>query len=211
YAPGTPDLWIDPTYEFGRPGQLPADAQGRMALIVKPGSASLVRTPESNASDNTSIEPREFLLAESGAARVVETSNLSGVFEQELRSGYAGMDAVQIRKSLETYVKRFYAAEALSELETPPPYETEQSLHMQLEIKNSRLGVTDRMEASVAIPQALLLLRLSSFAKAFDSDSEFSNGAAKQFVIPQPFITEWRYHISPPPGFTARPLPDPQI
>jgi tetratricopeptide (TPR) repeat protein len=117
------------------------------------------------------------------------------------------MDAARIRTQLETYVKTSYAAEALSDIETPVSSDMDRPFHMRLEAKNARIGNTDRSEAVVAIPQYLLISSLSDFADAFDPDSHLKAGGAKEFLIPYPFVSEWRYHVTPPPGFAARPLP----
>ena len=46
YVPGTPELWIDPTDEYARVGQLPQADQGRLALIARAESAGLVTIPD---------------------------------------------------------------------------------------------------------------------------------------------------------------------
>ncbi|HET9227674.1 MAG TPA: DUF3857 domain-containing transglutaminase family protein, partial [Thermoanaerobaculia bacterium] len=85
-VPGEPAIWIDPTDRYARAGELPAGDQGRLALIAIPTSDSLVRTPEARAADNREVETREVFLADLGPARIVETSELRGVAERELRA-----------------------------------------------------------------------------------------------------------------------------
>ena len=64
YAPGTPDLWIDATDEYARLGQLPIADQGRLALVARPETTTLVRIPEASSQDNVLLEQREVDLSE---------------------------------------------------------------------------------------------------------------------------------------------------
>ncbi|MCP4664374.1 MAG: DUF3857 and transglutaminase domain-containing protein, partial [bacterium] len=79
HAPGASELWIDPTSEFARAGELPVGDQGRLALIAGPETTELVATPEAASSENRAVELREiFLAAELGGGRVVETTQAWG-------------------------------------------------------------------------------------------------------------------------------------
>ncbi|MGH9695775.1 MAG: DUF3857 domain-containing transglutaminase family protein, partial [Bryobacteraceae bacterium] len=81
YVPGPPELWIDATASDYRLGPLPPGDAGRYALIVREGTANLVRIPATQPKNNRIVEKREFQLAEHGPARVVETSLPSGIAE----------------------------------------------------------------------------------------------------------------------------------
>src|SRR3954468_14689353 len=59
---GEQPIWIDPTDEFARPGQLPAEDQGRMALIAADATTTLTRTPEAPSSATRYIETRTYTL-----------------------------------------------------------------------------------------------------------------------------------------------------
>ena len=92
YVPGEKDIWIDATDEYARLGQLPAGDQGRLALIVRPGSNTLIKTTESSSQDNLLLETREIRLAENGPADIVETSHRNRGFlpERPMLAGQGG-------------------------------------------------------------------------------------------------------------------------
>jgi transglutaminase-like putative cysteine protease len=119
-APGTPDLWIDPTDEFARVGSLPLEDQGRLALVVSPETTTLVRTPASRSADNRSIETREVFLAELGPSRIVETTEAWGSIEERYRAGYRETDPKELRQELENYVKSSYVASLTGFRNTDP-------------------------------------------------------------------------------------------
>ena len=79
-------LWIDATDRYARLGQLPINDQGRLALIARPETKALIKTPELTSKDNVLLEFRELALSENGPAKVTERSHPSGVFESRYRS-----------------------------------------------------------------------------------------------------------------------------
>ncbi len=121
FVPGDPDLWIDATDGYAKLGQLPASDQGRMALIVRSGSDSLVRTAETPSQSNVLLELREIYLSENGPARIVETSQPQGVFESEYRSFYADKQNKNHRENLTSYVKSQYLSDKLDRLDRRIP------------------------------------------------------------------------------------------
>jgi hypothetical protein len=88
-AQGEADLWIDATDQYARLGQLPINDQGRRALIARPETKALVKTPESTSRDNVLLEMREVRLGENGPATVTEKTLPTGVFESHYRAFYA--------------------------------------------------------------------------------------------------------------------------
>ena len=61
-ALGGEDLWIDATAEYARVGTLPQQDANRLALVIRDGTRSLVRTPALRSADNRQVETREFFL-----------------------------------------------------------------------------------------------------------------------------------------------------
>src|ERR1051325_9620518 len=121
YAPGSPDLWMDPTDEHARLGQLPHMDQGRLALIARPESTKLVSIPEATSKDNLIVENRDFYLAENGPARVVESTEPHGTFESEFRAVYDNADDKDSRKNLKDYIGNEYLSEKLTRVERSDP------------------------------------------------------------------------------------------
>lgn len=205
YVPGRPEFWMDPTDRFARLGDLPSEDQGRLALVAGPNTTDLTRTPEASSNDNRVVETREFLMAELGPAHVIETTETWGSIERRYRNSYGNADSNELRKELENYVK----------FSVP--------FRLRLEAVQATRGFATQTEAVVAIPVAMLTSGLpSTFLWEDTEDSAESQGDTEgssspgksahrrtaDLVLPEPFVTEWRYRIVPPPGFRPRPLPE---
>lgn len=216
YAPGEPDYWIDATAEYLRLGDLPEGDQGRLALVVKDDTTQLVRIPENPATANLVVETREFFLAEDGPARVVETTEVHGNVESSYRDYYRGADTKKLREGLENYVKSSYLAEKLTTFEHAEPGDLSKPFQLRLEAAKARRGFSATSDAAVTIPMAAMFDRLPDAIRAVEAEKpknaeEEANAREKRrknpLVLPTFFVTEWRYHIVPPPGFRLRALP----
>ncbi|HEX8617907.1 MAG TPA: DUF3857 domain-containing protein, partial [Thermoanaerobaculia bacterium] len=98
---GEPAIWVDPTDVFARAGELPLSDQGRMALVAKPETTTLTRTPETESTAHVYRERRTFVLPEDGKARVTEVTEPSGTSEASLRRWISGFDPKKLRENLE--------------------------------------------------------------------------------------------------------------
>jgi transglutaminase-like putative cysteine protease len=143
YIPGSPDLWIDATDEFARPGQLPTSDQGRLALVVRPETTSLVRTPEASSQDNLLAEYREVHLAEYGPARIVERTQPHGSSESSYRRSYADKQNKSTHDNLTSYVRSQYLAERLDKLDRSDPDDLSHQFELVLESNRAKRGFTD--------------------------------------------------------------------
>jgi tetratricopeptide (TPR) repeat protein len=224
FVPGPPEIWIDPSYESARAGEIPIRDQGRFALIASPSAGELVRTPESQSSDNRTVETREFYLAERGSARVVETTEVWGSPERALRSSYSSSEKKDIEEALRKYVDGMYASKKLASWEMSDPKDLSVPFRMRLEALDASRGVTDENEAAVAIFPGTLSEALQGYFPAEEDEAEAgaagaetgetsgvdSSGEkkrARNFEISEPYSTEWKYRIVPPPGYRAAELP----
>lgn len=216
YVPGKPDVWIDATDERARLGELPAADQGRLALIAKPETDSLSLTPASSSTDNLLVEKREFYLAESGPARVVEISEPHGQLESAYRYDYANPDDKDTREGLTNYVANQYLAERLDKVSTSDPADITEQFTLTLESDRARRGFTDLDSSGIAIRFDTLFNPLPSELQQHtpqpdkdekDSKSEHKKPRTADYQLPEPFATEWHYTIVPPPGFRMKPLP----
>ncbi len=215
YVPGTPELWIDPTAQFHRVGTLPYGDEGRLALVVSPDTSTLRRTPEATAEANVVVETREFQLADYGKASVRETSEALGDMDATYRESYGAVDSKDDLKGLEEYVKNEYLADGLSRFEHGSGADLRQPFRMTVEAAKVRRGFTDLDSGVVAIRFESLFSRFPKYLKSSDEDdSEADTGSMVQRKSPrtsdvvfQPFITEWRYRITPPAGYRTRTLP----
>jgi tetratricopeptide (TPR) repeat protein len=216
FVPGTPELWIDPTDEYARLGQLPRGDQGRLALIARAESTGLRRIPESSSADNRIVEKREFYLAENGPARVVETTEPHGVFESDFRALYADADNRDNQKNLKDYLKTEYLAEKMVRMERSNPDDLSAQFHLVLEAGSAKRGFTN-LESSVAairleglfdrLPQELLEREKEPEKNVDPAKDKPKKPRTEDFQLPEPYVHEWQYRIIPPLGFQAKPLP----
>ncbi len=216
FAPGKPELWMDPTDEFARLGQLPRSDYGRYALITEAGTVKLAKVPEATSSENRITEKREFYLAEYGPARVVEVSEPRGVFESEFRSRYADAGNKEVRKELEEYVRAQYLSEKLARTDRSDPLELSKQFLLTIEAGEAKRGYTDLDTATVAIRLESLFYQLpgelrerpKAEKKGEDASAQASKKArTADYQLPVAFAYEWLYHIVPPLGFQAKALP----
>jgi transglutaminase-like putative cysteine protease/tetratricopeptide (TPR) repeat protein len=216
FAPGSPDLWMDPTDEYARLGQLPQTDQGRLALVARTASTGLTNIPEASSKDNRVVESREFYLAENGPARIVETTQTYGVFESEYRSTYADADNKERKKSLKEYVESQYLAKELAREVRSDPRDLSKQFQLVLEATGAKRGYTDLESAVAAIRLESLFDRLPSELQEKEKEPESGADAQREkpkkprtadYQLPESFSYEWDYKIVPPVGFQAKPLP----
>jgi len=214
YVPGDPDLWIDPTDEYARLGQLPVRDQGRLALVARAGSDAPLRTPETSSQDNVRVELREMDLAENGPARIVETSRPRGCFESGYRRIFADRQNQQTRENLTNYVKAQYRAEGLDRWDRSDPTDITKPFELVLESGKARRGYTGLEGAGAAIRLDGLFSELPEELQKREDAEDSKAGAAKpkkkranDYQLPEPFVAEWQYKVVPPIGFQPKKLP----
>ncbi|MFL6193018.1 MAG: DUF3857 domain-containing protein [Thermoanaerobaculia bacterium] len=210
-VPGSPAIWIDPTDPYARAGELPVGDQGRLALIASPTATGLTRTPEATAADNREVESREFYLADLGPARVVESSELWGAQERDLRGFYALQDGPGVRQALQRYASSVYLSEEVGVPDYSKPADLSGPLKLRFEARNARRGFTDERNAAVGVNAAALLNRLpdevTAGAGEDEEDADDPRPRRGDFVFTRPTSLEVRYRIVPPAGFAPQPLP----
>ena len=216
YAPGSPDYWIDATDQYARLGQIPAGDQGRLALVVRPESDSLSRTPFSSSAENLLVERREFYLAENGPARVIEISQPAGSLESEYRAAYMDKDNKDRRKGLADYMHMQYLADKLDRFDRTDPADISKQFELTLETSKANRGFTDLETGIAAIRYDTLFNRLPGELQDRDRDEDKKPDSTEDkpkkprtadYQLPSAFITEWDYKIVPPFGFQPKPLP----
>ena len=219
FVPGSPETWIDVTSEYSRPGQIPLADQGRLALVIRPETTALVKTPESSSTDNRLVETREFFLPERGPARVVETTESFGSVEVGYRGYYAAADPKEVQSQFREYGKNTYDAEEQSPAVLSDPADMSSPFRIRIEMPKATRGITGPADAAVAILVSLIAQRLPNFSTRVDEPEdaqkpdigEEKKKSAKrvgELLLPEPFVVEWRYTITPPPGYKSRPLPE---
>jgi tetratricopeptide (TPR) repeat protein len=218
YVPGPPVLWIDPTDEFARAGELPLADRGRLALIAAPGSAGLVPTPESLSADNGIVETREFFLQEYGPARVAVTFDFRGSLERAYRRYLRQTEKKKVDEYFEKYVRNNFLANGPPKMTLPDPLDVKRPLRIRLDLDEARRGQTDDSAAVVAIMASGIA---DSFPSVFrEASEEAKPGKAANagpsgpkprkhdFVFGEPAVYDWIYRVVPPPGYAAAPPPE---
>lgn len=210
---GTPAIWVDPTDVYARPDELPLLDQGRMALIAKPATTTLVMTPETASTANVYLEKRTFFLPEDGKARVVENTEPTNSTEAWLRRWVTGFDPKALRESLESYAKSAYVAKTMSRYEISEASDLTKPFRMTLEVPESGSGVVGAGEGEVVINIAALPQTVPDTLRDWrePQPGESADDAPKKrthdFLFPQPEVREWVYRIVPPAGYVPRTLP----
>lgn len=208
YAPGSPAVWVDPTHEYARFGEIPGGDQGRLALIAAEDTQELVRTPETESSENRTVETREFFLAETGKARVIETTQAWGEAERDYRSGYAVTEAKDIKERLESYAKDHYLSDDPPKFEYSNVKDLSAPFRLRIEVTDSGRGLTGAADAGVGIPVSDLMNQLPGLFSEDPDEKKKDSRRKNDLVLAGPFVKEWRYKITPPPGFRPVGLPE---
>ncbi len=210
---GEPALWVDPTDEFARPGELPVQDQGRMALVAAESATALTRTPEAASSANRYIEARTYTLPEDGKAHVTEVTEGTWLEDASLRRGRANAEKKDYRESMEKYAIGYYFTPKLDNVETTEPHDFAKPFHITLDIQKSGTGIVVNGGGDVAIPIQEIVAYIPSVLSDYEektAEAEKQKPARKRvhdFVFTRPLAREWRYRIVPPQGFIARTLP----
>ena len=210
YVPGKNATWIDATAEFYEPGDLPWMDQGRLALLIAPETKELVRIPINAPEENVQRVRREFLLSEYGPAHIVETFEGDGHQAAILRSEYGQDETKETREQLARYVKSQLLADELTNVEHTAGSDLTQPFQLKLDMAKAKRGSSD-------LDQAVAVIRMDGILWGFPDHVLSDDGTdkpdqpgwkpRKNDIEIQPFSTEWRYRIVPPPAFDAPVLP----
>ena len=216
---GAQALWIDATAEYTQVGWLPRMDQGRKALIISEGTASLTTTPEFKPEEDHLTEVREVEMASNGSAQITETSYTEGSVDADYRSDFGEADTREKRKSLEDYSRSQYLAKALSRVERGDGKDLTKPFVLKLDMAEAKRGNTQIEDAAVAIPFSSIFYRLPDWFRTDpklkgekltpqqEDDQKRTVAARATTYDVNPFLTEWKYRIVPPAGFVLRALP----
>lgn len=217
FVPGQTPVWIDPTDKSSPVGVLPLDDQQRYALIADSSTEGLIKTPSRQSSDNGISQKREFLLNESGGARLIETTRTWGSIESAKRSSYDGTDPKDVQKWMEGYAKAEYLAGKVEKYDHSDPKDLTRPFEVRMEASGVRRGFTDDAQAGVAVflsrVEDYLPSELIKDEKDEDeaSDEQPKEPRKEDYYLPQPYTYELNYHIVPPPGYSPLPLPESKV
>jgi hypothetical protein len=210
YVPGDPPLWIDPTAEFNPFGELPADDQGRLALIASPSTDRLVLTPRSASSENRIISNRELSLSDTSPPRMEVKSEYSGALAPGFRALCKSLDKTQLRQWAQQMGKTEYGSGTLNRFEFSPTEKLDGPFQVSCEYDSVGVGLVNDTAAVAVIHLAAIL---EHFPETLCGPQVAAGGDASKaarrvpLVLPAPFRHEIRYRIKPPPGYIPKELP----
>jgi len=218
-AGGDP-LWIDATADYAQVGTLPRMDRGRKALIIAENTTGLTEIPMQKPEDDKVIELRDVTMAEYGPSHITETSVTHGQVDAEYRSAYDGEVSRKTREDLEAYAKNTYLAKSLVSVQHGDAHDLTKPFDLKLEMSEARRANTQINDAAVAIPYSNTFYRLPKWFRTDPNEEGVKltpqqeenrkravEARSKEFDV-FPFVTEWRYTITPPVGFVLRALPE---
>ena len=197
-VPGATPLWIDPTVDHGRAGELPGPDQGRLALVIDGDTRDLTRTPLPSAKESVYRETRAVHLPEHGRARIVETSTSSGFIERGQRLQF--VEAHDVAEGLTAYVSRLYNAPHLGAYEVSLVADVSSPFRSSIEAKDAGVAVSDLTTADVIIdPDVIFGWVPTAIAEGEERRAELA--------LSTPYEAELRYELHAPEGFVPDALP----
>lgn len=199
-------LWLDPTALYYPGFSLPAADEGRLALVIGPDAGGLLATSDSGSAGATISELREYKLAPSGAASVLETSTFSGGLEAYYKRNFAGADEKKVREQLERYVKSAYDAKKLESCSVEAASSHDEPFKLTIAASGCGLAETEYSYARAVLKTGGLVDFLPDELTA-SKDTKAAKARKGDLFLSMPYRSEYRFRLVPPAGFEAMPLP----
>lgn len=199
HVPGKTPVWIDPTSEFSRAGELPGGDQGRHALIAASDTQAPVLTPRATADDNLYVETRTVTLAELGKASVHEEISATGEMELGLRGSLNGTRK-ELTEGLASYAKSEYVGAEVKTFDMTPAADLASKYRFQIQVDKSGVGETNLAHAAVTLGWGPLFRSLpGGIFKPSDEDEDKLRKSPLR--VETPYDARLHYRIKAPAGF----------
>jgi tetratricopeptide (TPR) repeat protein len=206
YVDAPEPFWIDATANHARIGTLPAEDQGRFALIAAPQTTALVKIPEqANSLERRSYEIR---FKDFGRGTITEVMESNSASEAVLRSAYAASD--NPRSALEKYVKKAYNAKNLGTYEVSGKDDLSRPVRVSVQALDTPQVMTSTDSAQVILGTASLLQALPyELQEALDGSPSAPPKSVRtnDFLFEQAGVTEHTYKLYPPALYNVAGLP----
>ncbi len=201
-------FWIDATAENTRVGELPFEDQGRLALIAADNTQSVVRTPESQSTDNWQKYTIDARMSDFGAGEIQETLQAGGTNETALRGMFGGGSEKELKESLLKYIQTTHLANSLGQYAVTKKEEFGEAFKITLRSSGAKRLVTEQDTAFAAIFPNAVFEDLPYILKPVRADNpEKPKPRTQDFVFAEPYSEEYHYKIYPPAGFKVQNLP----
>jgi Flp pilus assembly protein TadD len=207
---GPEPTWVDPTDPFVAPGRLPAPDQGRLALVARPGTRGLERTPSARADESRARTVREIWLAELGRGRLTEVRELTGALAAEQRAVRAREADGAPAEALARYGREVFKADRVVGGHAHGLDDPASPVELRVEVEGSEVAQTDDDEAGVPATPDPIFGDLPPFLRGEPEEGEeaAAPGARERpLQLPERYQAEMVYRVHPPVGFRPRPLP----
>jgi transglutaminase-like putative cysteine protease/tetratricopeptide (TPR) repeat protein len=207
YVHAAKPVWVDPTSRWTRAGDLPLSDRGRYALVIRPGSRSLVKTPPARPSDNRLLETRTVKMAPIKGALIREVTSATGSIEMKMRRAAGRQRPAQYRKDISAYIKRLYQADKMIGLKYTPPKILSRPFRIRLEATNSGHGWTSDEGATVKINLSALFGNLPNYLRYPPPKTHKAMKRKKDLWLHEPYISRLVYRILPPVAHRLKKVP----
>jgi hypothetical protein len=185
-------VMFDPTDEHTPLGELPADQQGSLALVLSPGVSGLDRLPVA-AQDRHKIERTiEGALDARGALKARMREHAYGAMAAEGRAVFKALDPSTYREWLQRRLALFPALRILDS----KPRDTETEFEHTVEFESAAYGQS----------MGILLLLKPAMGLGEINPSVVSNNRRRAIVV-QPTWVEETVRLNLPSGFSIDELP----
>lgn len=213
YVPGS-KLWIDPTETFAAPGQLGANTQNRLSLVIDDATTTLIPTAELSATDNHLKVNIDITLARFGFGKVVRVRETTGLALQQRRS-IVFENPENYSNQMTKIAKDVFQTRGQPIISTSKPLELDRPFTERLELPDSSTAHTEVFDATARVDLSSLLEALpfqldNPEDKSVKSEEETKANSRKgPLLMPHAFSAELVLRAVPPPGYVMNKLPDP--
>ena len=206
HVPGSPELWLDPTDEFSRVGQLPEGDQGRRALLARVDTSDLTTIPRAAGADNLLLETREVTMASFGPGTVRETSQSFGTLEPVYRSFFAYRSDAERKDWAVSYADNEYRTKSVDSIEVSDPNDLTVPFRWTTVVHATPRSTTELPVARLWVRYEHLFERLPEWLRVAP-DADHAATRIGSLLLPQSFVTELRIKVVPPEAFEATQIP----
>jgi tetratricopeptide (TPR) repeat protein len=139
----------------------------------------------------------------------VETSHFTGGLEAYYKNNFAGADEKKVREQLERYVKSSYDAKKLESCSVKSASSHDEPFELVVAASGCGLATTEYSYASAILKTGGLVDFLPD-ELTVSKDAKEAKARKSDLFLSLPYRAEYRFHIVPPAGFVAAPLPKAQ-
>lgn len=201
YIPGEQEIWIDPTAELARAGELPPWDQGRYALVARPETQGLVVTPAASSNANRFHEIAHVELAEFGPARSKSVTEAHGAIEYSQRSFFDSVGPDVAERLAENE-----GEEGILSWYMTDPRDLSEPFRLELEMAEDDGGFTDLAWAEARLDFGSLLELLPDVFVEEDAGAKLKD-RTEDLLLTEPYTAEMSVRVVPPAGFHLVELP----